>query len=62
VDTFPLQNVGVHVVKVWSAFSLTQKEGRSSQIKGANICKQKGKMFLLNFPRVFYSDLWIQIV
>ena len=24
VDTFPLQNVGVHVVKVWSAFSLTQ--------------------------------------
>jgi hypothetical protein len=23
VDTFPLQNVGVHVVKVWSAFSLT---------------------------------------
>jgi hypothetical protein len=25
VDNFPLQNVGVHVVKVWSAFSLTQK-------------------------------------
>jgi hypothetical protein len=25
VDTCPLQNVGVHVVKVWSAFSLTQK-------------------------------------
>jgi hypothetical protein len=24
VDTCPLQNVGVHVVKVWSAFSLTQ--------------------------------------
>jgi hypothetical protein len=23
VDTFPLQIVGVHVVKVWSAFSLT---------------------------------------
>jgi hypothetical protein len=25
VDTFPLQNVGVHVIKVWSAFSLTQE-------------------------------------
>jgi hypothetical protein len=23
MDNFPLQNVGVHVVKVWSAFSLT---------------------------------------
>jgi hypothetical protein len=23
VDTFPLQNVGVHVVKVWSAFVRT---------------------------------------
>jgi hypothetical protein len=26
VDTFPLQNVEVHVVKVWSAFSLTLKD------------------------------------
>jgi hypothetical protein len=26
LDTFPLQNFGVHVVKVWSAFSLTQEK------------------------------------
>jgi hypothetical protein len=26
VDTFPLQNFGVHVVKVWSAFSLTHSQ------------------------------------
>jgi hypothetical protein len=45
VDTFPLQNVGVHVVKVWSAFNLT-----------LNVNPLDGGMLQHNYLHVIYQN------
>jgi hypothetical protein len=42
VDTFALQNVRVHVVKVWSAFSLTHNKSSLLTMKKKSYTHQQG--------------------